>query len=137
MPWMLLLHISSLLFWCGALLYLPALVVRLLKQETQIDKSLEKQIPRFLFTMVLTPAALIAIVSGTFVFLQLQIIAFWLILKLTLVCFLVICHALNGWIVVKMEKNGYPHLNKVCISVGITSAILMVLIFWLVLAKPF
>ncbi len=74
MPWLLLLHISTMLCWCGSLLYLPALIANIAMQTNQIEES-TREIPRMVFTQIITPVALLAIVSGTFVFLQMKTIA--------------------------------------------------------------
>lgn len=135
MPWMLLLHISTMLCWCGSLLYLPALIANIAKTN-QTDES-SHGIPRMVFTQIITPIALLAIISGTIVFLRMKTIAVWLIVKLTLVCALVICHTLNGWLILRMENSPEKPMPLACLCLGVVSAILIITIIWLVLAKPF
>ncbi|BBI51792.1 hypothetical protein HORIV_42130 [Vreelandella olivaria] len=70
MPWLKLLHIAALVIWCGSLLYLPAL----LSQALQLRKDAgfaqgTPPMPRFFYNSIATPAALIAIASGTLLFL--------------------------------------------------------------------
>jgi uncharacterized membrane protein len=131
---LLLLHIAAVICWCGSLLYLPALITGVFSDhEEQSHQALTFQI----FTGVATPAALTAIVSGTALFLTGGIIDRWLILKLTLVLTLVLCHALSGWILIRAEHAPDKNLTLPCIAIGIMAAISIPAIVWIVLTKPF
>ncbi|WP_131782807.1 CopD family protein [Legionella gresilensis] len=136
MLWMLLLHISTLLGWCGSLLYLPGLIATASIQQGEVH-SAYIHVPRKIFTHILTPTALIAVISGTIIFLKMKLIAAWLIMKLTLVSGLVICHVLNGWLILRLEKMPEKPRLLPCLIVGLISAILIIAILWLVLAKPY
>lgn len=139
MPWLLIFHISTMLLWCAALLYMPPLIAGISSRQTDIEQRDRRFIPRFVFTLAATPLALLTIVFGTGVFLLNGITSIWLILKLTLVGALVVCHVLNGWLVLKIETPGKPpgYLGIACLALWMTSAGLIVAIIWLVLAKPF
>lgn len=139
MNWLLLLHIAAMLFWCGSLLYMPALIFEAATPKNRVDVDIKKQvaIPRMIFTLVLTPAALITIISGTLVFIVMKTVSLWLVLKLTLVMGLVICHTLNGWLILKAEKTPSPHFKTLCTLIGSLSAMLITAIIWVVLAKPY
>ncbi|MBW3587049.1 MAG: hypothetical protein KY448_14740, partial [Cyanobacteria bacterium 0813] len=82
---------------------------------------------------------MLTIVFGTGVFLLNGITSIWLILKLTLVSALVVCHVLNGWLILKIETPGKSpgYLGTACLALWMTSAGLIAAITWLVLAKPF
>ncbi len=136
MPWMLLLHISTMLCWCGSLLYLPALIANITARTNQLEEPSRIKLPRTIFNQFVTPVALLAIVSGTIIFLQMHIIATWLLVKLTLVCGLVICHVMNGWMILTMEKTPGKPMPLTCLCLGVVSAILITTIIWLVLSKP-
>lgn len=141
MPWLLLLHISALICWCGSLLYLPALVASSVTAPNasvppDFLRSGKPHMPRTVFTLIATPAALVAIASGTAVFLVNAIVQFWLLAKLTLVAALVIVHMLVGWLITRVEQQKYGHLKGLCISSGAVAAALMTSIIWLVLSKP-
>lgn len=134
MLWLLLLHISAVICWCGSLLYLPALIAGTFSvNEEQKRRGLTIKV----FRSFATPAALTAIVSGTALFLTGGIIDRWLILKLTLVVILVLCHALNGWILIRTEQALDKNLALPCAVIGITAAISIPAIVWIVLTKPF
>lgn len=141
MPWLLLLHICALLCWAAALLYLPALISGFARTQTQLQQITCEQgerssLPRLVFTLFATPAALIAIASGTAVFVVNGIIEFWLVAKLTLVTLLVGVHSLCGLLVLRAEQHQHRHLNVYCALAAAISAGLVGIIFWLVLAKP-
>lgn len=134
MLWLLLLHIGAVICWCGSLLYLPALIAGTFSvNEKQRLQALTLKV----FSRVATPAALIAIVSGTALFLAGGIIDRWLILKLTLVSILVLCHALSGWILIRTEQAPDKNFALPCVAIGITAAISIPAIVWVVLTKPF
>lgn len=134
----LLLHIISVLFWAASLLYLPALIAG---RITRDEKIREPRVPydsisRAVFTFVATPAALTAIISGTLVFSLNYTTDPWLIVKLTLVTLLVVCHTLAGLLILRAEaENGKPVVPW-CVLLGVVSGLLMLMIVWIVLGKP-
>lgn len=92
---------------------------------------------RALYTHVASPLALLAIASGVSLLLMKQLVAVWLLAKLTLVCLLVLCHVLNGRLIFHMEIEHRRYGAALCSLVAIASLGLMSGILWLVLAKPF
>jgi protoporphyrinogen IX oxidase len=138
MLWILVLHIVALLFWCAALLYLPALIAGMHARRTEIVASPRQHdsVPRFVFTHIATPAALIAIISGTLVFLLGNIVELWLIAKLSLVLALVIGHALTGLLVLRIEDAAGRPVQPWCGLLAAILCVLMLSIIWIVLAKP-
>lgn len=135
MLWLLLLHISAVICWCGSLLYLPALIAG----SFSVGEERKHQALTFkVFSRIATPAALIAIISGTALFLTGGIIDRWLMVKLTLVVILVLCHALTGWILIRTEQA--PDKNSLvlpCAVIGIIVTMSIPAIVWIVLTKPF
>ena len=136
MPWLLLLHISALLGWCGTLLYLPALVADAAVPNREPAYTQHPRFIRHVFTLLATPAALIAIGSGTALFVTGRIVELWLMAKLTLVIGLVACHVLLGWVVLRNERAPGRPMSVYCACLGTLAALLIVAILWLVLAKP-
>ena len=137
MLWLLTLHIIALVFWAAALLYMPALIAarRAHHLPVQAPANPFNSIERFVFTRVATPAALVAIMAGTLVFVVDRTLDLWLIIKLSLVAVLVLCHVAVGWLVLRVERGGTP-LVPACIALALFSLALFGLILWLVLAKP-
>lgn len=141
MHWVLLFHISALLCWCGTLLYLPTLIGKIANQKpifsiAPSNNYSQKDIPRIVFTLILSPIALVTIISGTILFIQMKTIAIWLIVKLTLVSGLAICHVLNGLLILRMEENPGKPERFTCLSLTTATLLLIIGILCLVLAKP-
>lgn len=138
MLWLLVLHIAGLVFWSAMLLYLPALIagmrvrrVDLLENDSPCDSLV-----RFIFTRIATPAALITILAGTLIFVVDGNTAPWLIVKLTLVAMLVLCHTMVGVLVLRLEESPDRPMNAWCTLSALTALCLQGAIIWLVLAKP-
>lgn len=138
MIWFLSAHIMALLIWCASLLFLLSLtVVRCPSRRYSDDELTPRQhdsVVRRLFTVVSTPAALLAIASGTAVFLLQATTEPWLIMKLTLVALLVVCHALSGGLILRIESG--HSVRSASQFLVVLSALLTLTIVWLVLARP-
>ena len=138
MLWFLVLHIIALLFWCAALLYLPALIASNTREKLDIRELRYEHnaVARFVFVRIATPSALIAIIAGTIVFLVNRTVEVWLIAKLTLVTALVICHMFTGLLILRAERQSEGRVHFWCCLLGGILCVLMALTVWLVLAKP-
>ncbi|MBN2700721.1 MAG: CopD family protein [Methylohalobius sp. ZOD2] len=138
MPWLVLLHISAVVCWCGSLLYMPALLAGApLLPQAKYEESGRLALSRLLFTYFVTPAALVAVASGTLVFVTGGIVALWLILKLTLVAGLVFCHVLTGLLLVYAWHHPQRNPMLPCLLLGAVMAGLILAVLGLVLTKPF
>lgn len=136
MPWLLLLHIAALICWCSSLLYLPTLVVAMARRDAIGDVRVG-YVARRVFTGFATPAALVAVISGTAIFVIDRTAELWLVAKLTLVSGLVICHVLTGQLTLRVEKVSNHYRQLFCVALGFASLALIIGILWLVLGKPF
>jgi protoporphyrinogen IX oxidase len=135
MPWLKLLHIAAVIVWCGTLLYLPAAIAAA-GQGTRAGHR--HALVRGLFTTVATPAALVAVVAGTGVFVLQGPLAPWLIAKLSLVGLLVLGHAACGLLILRIEhgKARRGADRGKCIALGGLMLLWLLGIAWLVLRKP-
>lgn len=137
MLWFLALHITAIILWCGALLYLPLLIA-----STQTSRAELPEFPRHdslarsVFTHIATPMALLAILSGTIVFLMDRTTEIWLLAKLTAVMGLVIGHTLAGGLVLWAEDEDGRSVSPWCWMLEAGLLGLIAAILWLVLAKP-
>lgn len=150
MLWLLMLHIAALLIWCATLIYLPVLVAvsPRAREGFSLPPASLLSIEHYIFTHYATPFALLAIVSGTVVFLANGITEPWLIVKLSAVSGLVICHALLGLLILRTEnadRSSVPDSDfaqrPTLIRIGnylLLAAVLTLIatVLWLVLAKP-
>ncbi|RYF70699.1 MAG: hypothetical protein EOO29_31375 [Comamonadaceae bacterium] len=136
MPWLKLLHICAVIVWCGALLYLPLAVASTAaphKRPVALGDARD-EILRGLFIWLATPAALLAIGSGTLIFIWQGTLGAWLLAKLALVALLVLGHASFGWLILRVERQ--EPARRVAVGVGALLLPLLLAIAWLVLAKP-
>ncbi len=140
MPWIKTLHLASLICWCAALLYV-------LIAATQARGSGGDggggggggggDAPaRWLYTRVATPAALLAIASGTALFVLGHGLALWLAAKLAVVSVLVMCHVLAARLILQGEQRdaGLPPRAGPALAFGALAS--MGATLWLVLDKP-
>src|SRR5690554_1961389 len=134
MLWFLVLHIMALVFWVAALLYLPALIASHSGRGSSmiVRSNPHNSIERFVFTRIATPAALLAIIAGTLVFVIDRTVDGWLIVKLTLVMALVLCHVLIGLLVLRLERATEKPLRGWCMAAVVVLCALLLLILWLV-----
>ena len=136
MLWLLTLHIAALLVWAAGLIYLPVLIAGTHTDSLALGDSPASadSIARWVFTRIASPAAALAIVAGSAVFLVNGTTDLWLMAKLTLVTLLVVAHAFSGLLVIRLEagKSVVPASRVLLVSV----LLLMAAILWLVLAKP-
>jgi putative membrane protein len=142
MPWLKLLHISAVILWCGSLLYLPAAIAAAAgPQPSAAFDPARRGLLRTVFTLVATPAALLAIASGTAIFMLDGPVVVWLMAKLVVVGLLVLGHAACGMLILRAERQvaGGPRdwTQAWCIAIGSASLLWLGAIAWLVLAKPF
>ncbi|BCB07452.1 membrane protein [Vreelandella venusta] len=137
MPWLKLLHIAALVIWCGALLYLPALLLHALQLRKDAGFAQgTPPMPRFFYNSIATPAALVAIASGTLLFLLHGLLGGWLILKLAAVVLMVAAHGCFGWLILRLEMGIFKGVKvaSLCAFILALTGILGVLGF--VLSKP-
>lgn len=138
MNWLLVLHISTLAFWVALLVYLPLLLTPspVAGRDPPAEPIERPEFARFLFTLVATPLALVAIVAGTLVFALYQAIGAWLVVKLTLVVLLVANHIVLGLLVIRTEAGHERFLRPGCFLSLSATCLLATAVLWVVLAKP-
>ncbi|APU30519.1 CopD family protein [Pseudomonas chengduensis] len=137
MPLLKLLHFMALICWCGVLLYLPAMIAAGTRSSDELFYRDHAHLTRTVFNLIATPAALLAIGSGTALFLRESIFDPWLIIKLTTVAGMVLCHALCGVLILRIERAAEPALRRDCLLIALLLSALIGATLWLVLAKPF
>lgn len=130
------LHIASLALWVGALIGQPLLLARHRRAEEQEEFARVRRFAHFSYIGVTTPAAVIAVGSGTALIFLREVFEPWLYLKLLVVGLLVMFHALVGHLNVKVgEESGRfrpPRGLPLTMLVVATSTVILLL----VLAKP-
>lgn len=135
MPWLKLLHALALVGWCASLLYLPAMILASISRD---GGEIQAGLPplRKFFIVAATPLALLAIISGTALFLRGNIVDGWLIVKLSAVAAMVLCHALFGVLIVRIETDPGTKAQLPCLALAVLTAGLILTVLGLVLSQP-
>jgi uncharacterized membrane protein len=147
-PWLKLLHITAVIVWCGALLYLPLALVALAQgaqgqapaagpePEPMPGPHAGRLLLRMAYIAVATPAALLAIASGTLIFALHGPLLPWLVAKLGAVSLLVLVHAGCGALLLRHEAAPGRPLSARSGLLAVTAGGALAAAAWLVLQKP-
>lgn len=138
MIWLKALHISALTIWCAGLFYLPGLFMLHPRTSDHADYHRLRIMTRYSFIMVISPAAVIAIITGTLLVYVRGLQGEWLAMKLVAVTLMVFFHLYCGGILATLrdpKARGMRH-PLLHLALVIVPAILIPLVLWLVMAKP-
>ncbi len=129
-------HFVAISVWVAGLIGLPGLYVQRAHVKNDDDRFRLQNIVRFSYVKVLSPAAFIAVASGTtLIFLQSTYLS-WFSAKLVLVAFLVLIHVMTGLVILRLFNEGeiYPPWRFVLVTA--ISSIIALGVVYLALAKP-
>ena len=129
-------HLAAIAVWSGGLIALPFLFWqrRLLGAGSELDRL--HRITRLVYVELTSPAAFIAIGSGTvLIFLQTTFIE-WFSIKMVLVGLMAMLHVVAGLVMHQLflPKGSFGRLSFVALSAAY--GVLIIAILWVVLAKP-
>lgn len=134
--WLKTAHIASLVVWCGCLLVIPGLFAQRHGVEHDQTRFDLQRLTRFLFVTIASPAAFVAIGTGTALIFAREVFTAWFALKLLVVGGLVAMHVRHGFVVLRVfEPSGTYRLRRKIAATGLTIG-LIAAILWLVLDKP-
>ena len=140
MPIVKTLHIVFMVSWFAGLFYLPRLFVyhAMAAPDDRIGIERLKTMERKLYYGIMTPAAVLTIFFGLWLWLGYGFSGGWLHAKLALVLVLVAFHVYLGSLMraFAQDRNRHGHVYYRWIN-EIPSLPLLVAIVWLVVAKPF
>ena len=136
MAWLKALHIVTLLAWSASLFYLPGLFAAFRRAQGKREVQHLHMMTRMVFVVIASPAALLAIISGTALVAFTGVAGEWLAFKLTAVGLMVMFHLYCGHLVALLDER--PRLRGVRVRLGllVVPAVLVPLVLWLVMAKP-
>lgn len=129
-------HIAALLIWCSGLLILPVMLARHEPAIGADDYIHIRRAAHLTYTLCVTPAAVVAVIAGTWLIFLREVFVPWFYAKMVFVALLVVLHAWIGHVLVMTaEKPGSQTPPSPVVPAG---AILLVVtaILSLVLAKP-
>lgn len=129
-------HLAAIALWSGGLIALPFLFWQRRTLKPGLDLDRLHRVTRLVYVELTSPAAFVAIGSGTaLIFLQ-ATFAEWFSLKMVLVGIMAMLHVLAGLILLQLftPEGRFSRLSYV----ALTSAyvVLAAAIIWIVLAKP-
>ncbi|WP_116085155.1 CopD family protein [Tropicimonas sp. IMCC34011] len=130
------LHIAALSLWCGGLLVLPFMLARHDPNMLAEDYRIIRRATHITYTTFVTPAAVIAVIAGTWLIFMREVFVPWLFAKLAFVALLVVAHAWIGYILVRVAEEPGHHKPPHPVLPGLAVAIPAVAILFIVLAKP-
>ena len=137
--WLKAFHIAALAVWAGGLLALPGLLVRERAEGAAPGGPYalwQHRISRFTYDVLVSPAALLTIASGTALIFATRPLQGWLFVKLAAVGVLAVIHIQIGRIIDHIES---PEVAPTRLRTGLllaAAAASIGAILWLVLQKP-
>jgi putative membrane protein len=137
MPWVKALHIVFVVSWFAGLFYLPRLYVYHALAEDTISRERFKVMERRLYRGIMTPAMVLTLVSGVWMWLGYGITGGWLHAKLVLVALLIGYHEWLGGLLRAFARDQNRHSHKFYRWVNEAPLVLLAAIVVLVVVKPF
>jgi putative membrane protein len=135
-PYLKALHIAALVLWCAGLFALPLLLARHDPAIGQADFTRIRLASHYGYTLVVTPAAVIAIAVGTLLIFLREVFVVWMFAKLVFVALLIGFHAwVGGTIVAVAETDGERQTPEPRGPLFLLLVPILAILF-LVLAKP-
>lgn len=129
-------HIAAISIWVAGLISLPSLYVQRAHVKSDDELYTLQKIVRFAYVGVLSPAAFIAVGTGTaLIFLQ-ATYGTWFNYKLALIAALVGIHVATGLVIIRLFNEGEIYPVWRFVGVTVITAIIGSAILYVVLAKP-
>jgi protoporphyrinogen IX oxidase len=135
-PYFKALHILGLIVWCAGLLAMPLMLGQHDPAHSQDEFGRLRRSTHLTYTMVVTPAAVIAVIAGTWLIFLRETFFPWLYAKLFFVFILVCVHAWVGHVIVTIGESGGQRRPPGPLLPLAAMLMPMVAILVLVLAKP-
>lgn len=136
LPWIKFAHLSALLAWCATLFALPVLLALYPQTVGGVDRRNLRAATRFTYIAVASPAAVIAVVSGTALIHPTASYGGWLLAKLTLVTAMVFFHAACGKLMLHQHDRRQRGGRRWQGWLALVPSALVPVVLWLVLAQP-
>lgn len=136
MAWLKGAHIATLAVWCACLFYLPALLNEVRRAQGEDALRRARIMARATFVMVASPAAVLAIITGTILVVAAGAGGLWLAVKLTLVALMVVFHLQCGKLITSLDHLSQLRSSARLLSLLIYPTLLIPAVLWMVLGKP-
>jgi len=129
-------HLGTIAIWSAGLIVLPFLFWQ--RRGLQMGQELDRlhRLTRFVYVEMTSPAAFVAIGSGTvLIFLQTTFLE-WFSLKMVLVGILVMLHVVAGLTLMHLFEPGGSFGRFSYTALTVSYLVVITAIIWVVLAKP-
>ncbi len=135
-PWLKFIHIAAIAIWSAGLISIPGLCLQRAHVTSKHQLIRLQHTVRFAFVALISPAAFIAVASGTALIFLEQLFIPWLSVKLACVGALVFIHTLTGLVIIRLFRDGeiYP-LWRFVATTAITLLVILAILYF-VLVKP-
>jgi putative membrane protein len=137
MLWVKALHIVFVIAWFAGLFYLPRLFVYHAQAEDAVSRERFKVMERKLYRGIMTPAMVLTLLSGAWMWLGFGVTGGWLHAKLVLVVALVAYHFWLRALLAAFARDENRHSHVFYRWVNEAPLLLLVPIVVLVVVKPF
>jgi protoporphyrinogen IX oxidase len=137
MLWIKALHIVFVVAWFAGLFYLPRLFVYHAEAEDAPSRERFKVMERKLYRGIMTPAMVLAVGFGTWLWLGYGFRGGWLVAKLVLVAALLAYHFWMGALMAQFARDANRHTHVFYRWVNEVPVVLLAGIVILVVVKPF
>ena len=137
MPWIKAVHIVFVIAWFAGLFYLPRLFVYHASAEDAISRERFKVMERKLYRGIMTPAMVITLATGLWLWLGYGISGAWLHAKVALVVLLVAYHFWMRALMVGFARDANRHTHVYYRWVNEIPTVILFAVVVLVVVKPF
>lgn len=128
-------HITGIALWSGGLLCLPFLYIQRRRLTGNALHRLHN-FTRFFYIRLVSPAAFVAIASGTALIFVQATFEPWFSVKLILVAVMVLIHVMSGLVILRLFEPDQAYPLPRFVSVTVLTASVVGAILVTVLAKP-
>lgn len=130
------LHIAALATWCATLIALPLLLHSHRRTRGQAEFTEVRLLSHGAYTLLATPAAVVAIGAGTGLIFAAEVYQPWLLVKLAFVAGMALTHAWIGHLIGQMGEKGPSWRMPSPLVALLLGVPMMLAVLWLVLVKP-
>ncbi|MDX3975029.1 CopD family protein [Shinella sp.] len=129
-------HIAVISIWAAGVVSLPGLYVQRAHVKDKDALLRLQRLVRFAYIAIISPAAFLAIITGTALIFLRQTFEPWFSVKLGFVGALAIVHVLTGLVVIRLFREGEVYPIWRFVTATVLSGGIVIAIFFVVLAKP-